>query len=99
MSQFRNWYFHGRKLAIIYIKIKIYCTFGRYYKKNNMNKIGEVLRERGLKQKWLAEQLGMSTVTICTFVNNRRQPKTKDIVRMCEILNVELNQLIEIKKK
>ena len=64
-----------------------------------MNKIGEVLREKGLKQKWLAEQLGMSTVTISTFVNNRRQPKTKDLVRMCDILNVDLTQLIEIKKK
>jgi DNA-binding Xre family transcriptional regulator len=64
-----------------------------------MNKIGEVLREKGLKQKWLAEQLGMSTVTISTFVNNRRQPKTKDLVRMCDILDVELTQLIEIKKK
>jgi putative transcriptional regulator len=64
-----------------------------------MNKIGEVLKEKGLKQKWLAEQLGMSTVTISTFVNNRRQPKTKDLVRMCDILNVDLTQLIEIKKK
>lgn len=64
-----------------------------------MNKIGEVLKEKGLKQRWLAEQLGMSTVTISTFVNNRRQPKTKDLVRMCDILNVDLTQLIEIKKK
>jgi len=64
-----------------------------------MNKIGDVLKEKGLKQKWLAEQLGMSTVTISTFVNNRRQPKTKDLVRMCDILNVDLTQLIEIKKK
>ncbi len=99
MAQFGNRYFHGRKLAKIYIKIKILCTFEAYHNFKNMNKIGEVLKEKGLKQKWLAEQLGMSTVTICTFVNNRRQPKTKDIVRICEILNVEPNQLIEIKKK
>jgi putative transcriptional regulator len=60
-----------------------------------MNKIGEVLKRKGLKQKWLSEQLGMSTVTINTFVKNRRQPKIKTIIDLCRILDVDLNELID----
>lgn len=63
-----------------------------------MNKIGEVLKKKGLKQKWLSEQLGMSTVTINTFVKNRRQPKIKTIIDLCRILEVEINELIDSKK-
>jgi len=63
-----------------------------------MNKIGEVLKEKGLKQRWLAEQLGMSTVTINTFVKNRRQPKIKTIIDLCRILDVDINELIDSKQ-
>jgi putative transcriptional regulator len=63
-----------------------------------MNKIGSVLKEKGLKQRWLAEQLGMSTVTINTFVKNRRQPKIKTIIELCRILHVDINELIDSKQ-
>jgi putative transcriptional regulator len=64
-----------------------------------MNRIGEVLKSKGLKQKWLADQLGMSTVMLSLYTNNKRQPKIETLLRICEILSVDLNQLIEIKKK
>lgn len=60
-----------------------------------MNKIGELLKLKGLKQKWLAEQLGMSTVMISLYVQNKRQPSLKTVIKLSKILNVEIEQLIQ----
>jgi len=61
-----------------------------------MNKIGEVLKLRGLKQKYLAEQLSLSPVMISLYVTNKRQPKLKTLIRISQILKVEINDLIEL---
>lgn len=60
-----------------------------------MNNIGELLKMKGLKQKWLAEQLGMSTVMISLYVQNKRQPSLKTVIKLSKILNVEIEQLIQ----
>ena len=40
-----------------------------------MNRIKEVLEERGIKQTWLAERLGKSFCIVNSYVcNHRRQP-------------------------
>ena len=38
------------------------------------NRIKEVLEEKGIKQKWLAEKLGKSFCIVNSYVCNRRQP-------------------------
>lgn len=63
-----------------------------------MNKIGEQLKLKGLKQKWLSDQLGMTTVMISLYVQNKRQPKLETLVKISKILNVEINQLIDSNK-
>lgn len=60
-----------------------------------MNNIGELLKLKGLKQKWLAEQLGMSTVMISLYVQNKRQPSLKTVIKLSKILNIEIEQLIQ----
>jgi putative transcriptional regulator len=59
-----------------------------------MNKIGELLKNKGLKQKWLADQLGMTSVMISLYVQNKRQPKLETLINISKILNVDVNQLI-----
>ena len=59
-----------------------------------MNRIKEVLEEKGLKQKWLAEQLGMSNVMINLYSNNKRQPSVNTLIRIGMILNIPIDQLI-----
>ena len=39
-----------------------------------MNKIKIVLDKKGIKQKWLAEQLGKSFNMVNSYVQNRTQP-------------------------
>jgi transcriptional regulator with XRE-family HTH domain len=59
-----------------------------------MNNIGELLKNKGLKQKWLADQLGMTSVMISLYVQNKRQPKLETLINISKILNVDVNQLI-----
>lgn len=63
-----------------------------------MNRIGEQLKIKGLKQKWLADKLGMSTVMISLYVQNKRQPKLETLIKISELLSIDINKLIETKK-
>jgi transcriptional regulator with XRE-family HTH domain len=60
-----------------------------------MNRIGEHLKLKGQKQKWLASQLGMTTVMISLYVQNKRQPKLETLLKISKILNIEVTQLID----
>ena len=65
-----------------------------------MNRIKAVLAEKGIKQKWLAEQMGKSYNMINSYAQNRRQPSLEDLYRIAEILNVEAKELlVELKDK
>ena len=59
-----------------------------------MNRIKEVLEERGIKQTWLAEQLGKSFCIVNSYVCNRRQPSLEVLFEIAEILNVNPKELI-----
>jgi transcriptional regulator with XRE-family HTH domain len=59
-----------------------------------MNRIKEVLEEKGIKQIWLAEQLGKSYNMVNSYVQNRRQPSIEDLYRIGKILNVEARELL-----
>lgn len=54
-----------------------------------MNRIKEVLKEKGVKQIWLAKQLGKSFNTINGYVQNRHQPSLETLYKIAEILNVD----------
>jgi len=59
-----------------------------------MNRIKEVLEGKGIKQIWLAEQLGKSYNMVHTYVQNKRQPSLEDLYKIAKILNVEVNELL-----
>jgi transcriptional regulator with XRE-family HTH domain len=59
-----------------------------------MNRIKEVLDERGIKQTWLAEQLGKSFNMVNSYVQNRRQPSLEVLYKIAAILNVDVKELI-----
>lgn len=63
-----------------------------------MNRIKEVLDERGIKQTWLAEQLGKSFNMVNSYVQNRRQPSLGTLYKIAEILKVDIKDLIISKK-
>ncbi|WP_347175544.1 helix-turn-helix domain-containing protein [Polaribacter uvawellassae] len=64
-----------------------------------MNRIKEVLDEKGIKQKWLAEKLGKSYNMVNSYAQNRRQPSLEDLYKIAEILNVEAKELLVLIKE
>ncbi len=58
-----------------------------------MNRIKEVLEKKGIKHIWLAEQLGKSYNMVNSYAQNGRQPSLKDLYKIANILNVEINDL------
>jgi transcriptional regulator with XRE-family HTH domain len=62
-----------------------------------MNRIKEILENKGIKQIWLAEQLGKSYNMVNAYVQNRQQPRIEDLYRIAEILGVEAKELLKNK--
>jgi transcriptional regulator with XRE-family HTH domain len=60
-----------------------------------MNQIREILQKKGVKQKWLAEQLQMTPVMVNQYVNNVRQPKEITLKRIAMILGVGVESLVK----
>ena len=62
-----------------------------------MNRIKEVLEERGVKQTWLAQKLGKSYNMVNGYVQNRQQPRLEILFQIADILNVDVRMLINEK--
>ena len=65
---------------------------------NEMNRIKEVLEEKGIKQTWLADQLGKSYNMVNSYVQNRQQPRLEVLFEISKILEVDPNELIKTDK-
>ncbi len=59
-----------------------------------MNRIKEVLEEKGIKQTWLAEQLGKSYNMVNGYAQNRQQPRLEVLYEIARILDVEVKDLL-----
>jgi len=64
-----------------------------------MNRIKEVLEEKGIKQTWLADKLGKSYNMVNGYVQNRQQPRLEILYEIAEILEVSVKELIVEKNK
>jgi transcriptional regulator with XRE-family HTH domain len=59
-----------------------------------MNRIKEVLEQRGIKQTWLAEKLGKSYNMVNAYSQNRQQPRLETLMKIAEILDIDVKDLI-----
>jgi putative transcriptional regulator len=59
-----------------------------------MNRIKEVLEEKGIKQTWLCEKLGKSYTQVNGYVQNRSQPRLEVLFQIAQLLNVQPRDLI-----
>jgi putative transcriptional regulator len=60
-----------------------------------MNRIKEVLEEKGIKQTWLAERLGKSFCIVNSYVCNRRQPSLEVLFQIAKVLQTDVKDLIK----
>jgi transcriptional regulator with XRE-family HTH domain len=56
------------------------------------------LVEKKRTNKWLAEQLGKDQGTVSKWCTNTCQPDLKTLVRIAELLQVELTDLVRMSK-
>lgn len=61
---------------------------------DRINRIKEVLVIQGKSQKWLSEEMGISTTAMTLICNNKSQPHLKDLRRMAAILDVDIRDLL-----
>ena len=64
-----------------------------------MNRIKEVLEEKGLTQTWLSEKLGKSYNMVNSYVQNRRQPSIEILFDIAKILKVDAKELLNTRSK
>jgi transcriptional regulator with XRE-family HTH domain len=60
-----------------------------------MNRIKEVLDEKGIKQTWLADQLGKSYNMVNAYVQNRQQPRLEILYEIANILKIDVKELLK----
>lgn len=64
-----------------------------------MNRLKEVLEQKGIKQIWLAEKLGKSYNMVNGYVQNRQQPRLEVLFEIANILEIDVKELLISNKK
>lgn len=59
-----------------------------------MNRIKEVLEQKGIKQTWLAKKLGKSYNMVNAYAQNRQQPRLETLMEIAKILDIDVKELI-----
>ncbi|SFJ00004.1 helix-turn-helix domain-containing protein [Olleya namhaensis] len=53
----------------------------------------ELLRSKGVKQKWLANKIGVSEVSVSNWVKGKSEPTLKNYQKISDVLNIPLTEL------
>ena len=61
---------------------------------DDLNRIKVVLVEQKRTNKWLAEQLGKDPATVSKWCTNAAQPDLATFVKVANLLNVDVRELI-----
>ncbi|MCF0258170.1 MAG: helix-turn-helix transcriptional regulator [Bacteroides heparinolyticus] len=59
------------------------------------NRIRAVLAERCVTNRWLAEQMGVTDMTVSRWVTNKVQPSMTQFVQMSKLFGTKLEDLLE----
>ena len=65
----------------------------------DINRIKVVLVEKKRTNKWLAEQLGKDPATVSKWCTNSCQPTLETLIKISQLLDVEVNSLIHVNKQ
>ena len=63
----------------------------------DINRIKVVLAEKKRTNKWLAEQLGKDPATVSKWCTNSCQPTLETMMKIANLLNLEMNDLVRLK--
>jgi transcriptional regulator with XRE-family HTH domain len=63
-----------------------------------MLRLKEILKEKNLKQLFIAKSMNISNVTINKWATGKSMPSVESLIKLCEILDVSLDDLVIYKK-
>lgn len=64
-----------------------------------MLKLKEILVEKGLTQRELAKEVGMSYQMLCLFITGKADLRTRQTLKIAKYLNVSVEELMEEEKE
>lgn len=84
------------KICIIEERMKIfhYLRNIKFTKMEDINRLKVVLVENQKTSKWLAEQLGVSAVTVSKWCTNMHQPDLQTLAKIADLIGCEKRELI-----
>ncbi len=59
-----------------------------------LNKIGDILRDQGRTNRWLAGRLDKSEITVSRWCRNVQQPDLETLYRIANLLGVSVYDLL-----
>ena len=68
--------------------------YHRYMADLKYNRLKVVLAERDITNKWLAEQLNVTEITVSRWTSNKRQPHLEQLFAIANAINVSPRELI-----
>ena len=65
----------------------------------DLNRVKVVLAEKKKSNLWLSRQLGCAPTTVSKWCTNTCQPDLTNLMKIAELLNVDLNELVRFEHK
>lgn len=65
-------------------------------KKNCQNRIRVVLADKQITNRWLADQMGVTDMTVSRWKTNKIQPSMAQFVEIARMLQVDIKDLLEV---
>ena len=65
-------------------------------KKDCQNRIRVVLADKQITNRWLAEQMGVTDMTVSRWKTNKIQPSMAQFVEIARLLQVDIKDLREV---
>lgn len=69
-----------------------------YMANKDINRIKVVLVDKKKTNKWLAEQLGKDQTTISKWCTNTSQPDLESLMKISQLLGVEISELVRFEQ-
>ena len=61
------------------------------------NRIRVVLADKQITNRWLAEQMGVTDMTVSRWKTNKIQPSMTQFVEIARLLQVDIKDLLEVR--
>lgn len=58
-----------------------------------ISRINEQLDKRGLKKKWVAEQMGIAPTILSRWANNRGKPSIDNLFKLARVIGCKVDDL------